>query len=119
MPLRQRLTKSTEHVISYSSKASRETLDREKMAGIFETAVTINHEVNSPLMAILGNVSLLLRDTSNLDKSLTRKLRNIEKAAKRIQYVTARLLRVTKPISIEYIDGVQMLDITDVTPRED
>jgi signal transduction histidine kinase len=119
VPLRQRLIKSPEPVLSYRSKSSRENLDREKMAGIFETAVTLNHEVNSPLMVILGNVSLLLRDIDNQDKALTKKLKSIEKAAKRIQYVTARLLRVTKPISVEYIDGIQMLDITDVTRRED
>jgi hypothetical protein len=81
--------------------------------------ISIGRKWRAFLMVILGNVSLLLRDIDNQDKALTKKLKSIEKAAKRIQYVTARLLRVTKPISVEYIDGIQMLDITDVTRRED
>lgn len=118
MPLRQRLVKPVERAVSYSSKSTRKDLDLEKMAGISETAMTINHEINSPLMTILGNVSLLLRDSDNLDMSLTKKLKSIERAAKRIQYVTERLLRITKPVSVEYVAGIRMLDINEVTQRK-
>lgn len=81
------------------------------MAGIMETAVTINHELNTPLMTILGNVELLLRDSGKLDQSLAKRLKSIERSAKRIQYVAARLLRITRPNSVEYVDGVRMLDM--------
>ena len=89
--------------------------DREKfkMDGIRETVVTINHEINSPLTAILGNVQLLLRDKDELDERLLAKLKTIEESADRIQQVTKRLLQVRRPRSVEYSDGIWMLDISD------
>jgi len=84
-----------------------------KMSGIRETAVTVNHEINSPLTAILGNVQLLLRGKDELDERLLAKLKTIEESADRIQQVTKRLLQVQRPRSIEYSDGIWMLDISD------
>ena len=34
-------------------------IEKERMGAIVETAVTVNHEINNPLTAILGNVQLL------------------------------------------------------------
>ncbi|MFH1687024.1 MAG: histidine kinase dimerization/phospho-acceptor domain-containing protein [bacterium] len=87
--------------------------EKSKMSGIRETAVTVNHEINSPLTAILGNVQLLLRDKDQLDAKLLAKLKTIEESAERIQRVTKRLLKVQKPRSVEYSDGIWMLDISD------
>jgi len=83
------------------------------MVGIAETAVTVHHEINSPLTAILGNVRLLLRDVGTLDKPVADKLKTIEVSAERIVDVTRRLLRVTRPDSVEYVQGIRMLDISD------
>lgn len=85
--------------------------DDYRLEAIQETAVTVNHEVNSPLTAILGNVQLLLRDKDKLDAGLVTKLRTIEESAERIRDVTKRLLDVSEPRSIDYSDGIRMLDI--------
>lgn len=111
-PRRQLQNAETGAVVPVT-KLSRKSPERGKMAGIMEMAVTINHELNSPLMIILGNVELLLRDTGKLDQSLARKLKSIERSAKRIQFVTARLLRMTRNDSVEYAAGVKMLDISE------
>jgi len=93
--------------------ASASELEREKLAGITETAVTVNHEVNSPLTAILGNIQLLLRDSDSLDERLVAKLKTIEKSAERIQEVTRLLMRVRKPRSKQYSEGITMLDLSE------
>jgi signal transduction histidine kinase len=114
--------RTVEHAVGAASPGSRPIkryLNRQKMAGIVETAVTVNHEINSPLAAILGNVRLLLRDPEKLDKSLAERLLIIEMSAERILAVTRRLLRITRPDSVEYVEGIRMLDISDDNQRED
>jgi len=83
----------------------------EKVASILETAVTINHEINNPLTAILGNTQLILLDKDKLTKDLLAKITTIEKSALRIRQVTQKLMAVIEPITTPYIDGLQMLDI--------
>jgi len=95
------------------SDAFRKALDKEKLAGIVETAVTVNHEINSPLTAILGNVQLLLRGADGFDEDLVKKLKTIEQSAERIQSVTRRLMHISTPRSAEYSGGIRMLDISE------
>jgi signal transduction histidine kinase len=119
MALRKRALERQTDAALPGSRTAQEFLDREKMTGIIETAVTFNHEVNSPLAVILGHVQLLLRDSKNLDKSIAAKLRVIEASAKRIQTTTGRLLRIIRPDSVEYIEGIRMIDISEGNQRED
>ena len=97
-----------------------EILDKERLAAIVETAVTVNHEINNPLTAILGNVQLLLMHAENLDENTRQKLKVVEKSAFKIRDVTQRLLRITSVRSVEYVDGTNMLQLPDEeTPEKD
>lgn len=87
--------------------------DQARLSAIQETAVTVNHEINNPLTAILGNVQLLLLKRQDLDDELVAKLRVIETSALKIKDVTQRLLRLTSARSAEYIEGTSMLDLSD------
>ena len=91
----------------------KEALKKERMAAIVETTVTVNHEVNNPLTAILGNVQLLLLKKEGLDSELVDKLKTIETSALRIRDVTQRLLRISNPRSVDYAEGKKMLDLSD------
>jgi len=91
----------------------RELIDRERLAAILETAVTVNHEINNPLTAILGNVQLILLKRKDLDEELRTKLGVIEESASRIKDVTQRLLRLTSVRSVNYTDGTSMIDLSD------
>ncbi|MEW6411488.1 MAG: histidine kinase dimerization/phospho-acceptor domain-containing protein [Candidatus Zixiibacteriota bacterium] len=93
--------------------ADQQLLDKERLAAIIETAVTVNHEVNNPLTAILGNVQLLLLKREDLDEELKSKLKTIEASAMKIKDVTQRLMRLTTPRSVEYSDGTKMVDISE------
>ncbi len=119
MAHRKRIVDIAVEVPSIGSRTINRPLNREKMAGIVETAVTVNHEINTPLAAILGNIRLLLRDPEKLDKSLIERLKVIEMSADRILTVTRRLLLIARPDSVEYVEGTQMLDISDNNQRED
>lgn len=92
---------------------SKEVLDKARLSAITDTAVTVNHEVNNPLTAILGNVQLLLSRNEGLSDEAIKKLRIVEECALKIRDVTQRLLKLTQAKSIEYSEGSTMLDLSD------
>ncbi len=96
----------------------REALDQERLGGIVETAITVNHEVNNPLTAILGNVQLLLFKRDDLDDELKQKLKVIEESALKIKDITKRLMHITTPKSVEYTKGTTMLDLSDDSEQD-
>lgn len=94
---------------------STDALHKERLAAIVETAVTVNHEINNPLTAILGNVQLLLMKEDSLPEDLRKKLRTVEESALKIRSVTQRLLRITDARSVQYVQGTNMIEL----PSED
>lgn len=90
----------------------REIIDKERLGAIIETAITVNHEINNPLTAILGNIQLLLLHRKDLDEEITAKLRTMESSAMKIKDVTQRLLRVSSARTVEYSEGTTMLDLS-------
>ncbi len=111
---------AAENVLSYLeirravqalSVSQAEELKKERLAAIIETAIAVSHEVNNPLTAVLGNAQLLRLRTRDLPPDVEEKLKIIEEAAGRIQEVTAALMRITEPTSLEYTPGLKMLDI--------
>jgi PAS domain S-box-containing protein len=86
-------------------------LEAERLAAITETAIGINHEINNPLCAILGNTQLLLMEKDKLDPRVIKKLKSIEKEITRIHEVAERLARISRPVLKEYVGGKLMLDV--------
>lgn len=83
-----------------------------------ETAATINHEINNPLMAVIGNVELLLRRDALTDPDAREKLNRVHEAATRIHQVTQNLMRISNPRSVPYPGGSSMIDLSG-SPRSD
>lgn len=65
--------------------------EAEKLEMVTTVASTLNHEINNPLMAILGNVELLLDDPRLNDGGILEKLKMIEQSARRIQEITQQM----------------------------
>ncbi len=89
------------------------TVRQERLKAIKETAATVNHEINNPLTAVLGNIQLLLMRSDELDESLLRKLKIVEESALRIRDVTRKLMNITSDSVTEYIPGSKMLDLSE------
>ncbi len=96
-----------------STESQKEIIEKERLTAVLETAVTVNHEVNNPLQAIIGNIQLLLMKKENLDEGTIDKLKAIEESALKINNVTQKLMRMTSPKTIQYSDGTKMIDIND------
>ena len=83
----------------------------EKLATILETAITVNHAINNPLVPILGHAQFLLQDERIVDEDIRKRLNIIINNALRIKNITQKLTRISKPVSKEYIKGTRMLDL--------
>ncbi len=91
----------------------------ERLKAIIQTAVTINHEVNNPLAAVLGYAQLILSKPENLDPDTIDKLKKIETGALRIKEVTNRLLKIVEPVIVKYAGDVRMVDLEQSKTKED
>ena len=81
------------------------------LAGIGETTIALEHEINNPLSALLGHAELLMMDqTLNVEQS--EQLAVIHEQAVRIAAVVRRLARLKHPQSVEYLTGSRMLDLS-------
>lgn len=86
------------------------------MAGIGQTALAIQHEVNNPLAALLGNVQLML-----MDDALSSEVRvlgdDMLAQARRVANVVKRLSQLEAPRTVEYLTGATMLDLSERNSR--
>ena len=81
------------------------------LAGIGETAVALQHEINNPLAALMGNVQLLERNMVPPDEQPT-VLAEVVAQGKRIADVLRRLRELTEAKSVDYAGGIKMLDLS-------
>ncbi|MEZ5358712.1 MAG: response regulator [Candidatus Zixiibacteriota bacterium] len=73
----------------------------EKLETITTMTSTLNHEINNPLMAILGTVELLLENRDSYSPDLQKKLDMIMNSARRIQSITRQMANLTTTATTE------------------
>jgi DNA-binding response OmpR family regulator len=81
------------------------------LAGIGETTIALEHEINNPLSALLGHAELLLME-GGLTADQREQLHIIREQAARIADVVRRLARLKNPQSVEYMSGARMIDLS-------
>jgi len=59
---------------------------------VAQTAATLSHEINNPLMAITGLVEILRKERQKLPGDVVEKIEQIGSAAERIRKVTEKLI---------------------------
>ena len=80
-------------------------------AGIGETAIALQHEINNPLSALLGHAELLLMEYRDRGEK-NEQLDVILEQASRIAEVVKRIAKLRNPQTVEYIQGARMLDLS-------
>jgi len=96
----------------HARRAAERALARAQwLAGIGETSLALQHEINNPLTAILGNASLLEMDDFGGDES-RELVHTIAEQARRIGEVVRRLAALKNPRSVPYLEGATMLDLS-------
>jgi DNA-binding response OmpR family regulator len=112
--LRARLEIAHQRIIQNEGRRAAEAeLARSRwLAGIGETTIALEHEINNPLSALLGHAELMLMDTEHLMESQCEQLRIIQEQAARIADVVRRLGKLKNPQTVEYLAGARMIDLS-------
>ena len=112
--LRARLEIATRRIAQDEARRAAEAeLARARwLAGIGETTIALEHEINNPLSALLGHAELLLMDRT-LSADQREQLQVIREQAARIADVVRRLAKLKNPQSVEYLSGARMLDLSE------
>lgn len=80
------------------------------LAGIGEATLALQHEINNPLSALLGNAELMIMDLE--EKGERNELLDvIHEQALRIAEVVRRLRRLKNPESVDYVGGSRMINL--------
>ncbi len=88
-----------------------ELVKNERMALFGQMAIALNHEINNPLLVVIGNAESLLVSGS-LDEHTRAALNAIVEAGQRIANVTHRLKKIEQIQLTEYVkNGPMMLDL--------
>ena len=86
------------------------------LAGIGETTIALEHEINNPLSALLGHAELLLMEDGITDGQ-REQLAIIQEQAARIADVVRRLAKLKNPQTVEYLAGARMIDLSSTRAR--
>jgi signal transduction histidine kinase len=89
------LTRRVEERTRELEQAHKRLLETSKLAAIGQLGAGVAHEINNPLVGILGNVQLMLMKLGENDKTRD-VLKKVEAAAKRCKEVTQNLLRFSE-----------------------
>lgn len=81
------------------------------LAGIGETTIALQHEINNPLSALLGHAELLQMEFKDRAEP-NEQVEVIFEQARRIADVVKRLGTLKNPASVDYIAGAKMIDLS-------
>jgi PAS domain S-box-containing protein len=96
--------------ISDRKLAEKERTHKEKLRGVLEMAGAASHELNQPLQVISGYAELLLREMPEEHPVYTY-IHEIKEHIDRLGKVTRKIMRITKYETLDYVDGVKIIDI--------
>jgi len=98
------------HELGADERRYVKNLKQQEQANLIRiTAGTMYHEINNPLMTILGMTELILDNGYDCDHEVTKKLRIIRKSAQRIQITLTRMSLISEPTIKETASG-KMID---------
>lgn len=111
--LRARVTIAERRIaIDEKRRRAEEALARAQwLAGIGQTSLAVQHEINNPLTALLAETALLAGNCA-ADIRQREQLETIASMARRIGQVVRQLAQLDDPRTVEYMAGSQMLDLS-------
>jgi DNA-binding response OmpR family regulator len=109
--LRARLIVSRRRIAQSAAqrRAEVELVDARRLSAIGETTLSLQHEINNPLSALLGNAELLLMEMREKGEK-NELLIVIHEQAMRIADVVRRLRRLKDPETVDYVGGTKIIN---------
>ena len=100
----------TIHDISWRKQAEEERMMREKLQGVLEMAGAICHEMNQPIQSVSAYSENLIEDFTE-DMPAYERVKKIIDLTKKMGMITSKLQRITKYETMNYVEGVRIIDI--------
>jgi DNA-binding response OmpR family regulator len=92
-------------------RSAEEALSKARwLSGIGEATLALQHEINNPLSALLGNAELMQMELAGRGEK-SELLTIIHEQALRIAEVVRRLRQLKNPESVDYVGGSRMIDL--------
>lgn len=91
--------------------AEQDLLRAERFAAVGEMTVTLNHEINNPLMAAFADVELLLAEPDASPETVRQGLEDIRQALRRIRDIVHRIGKLREVRTKDYLRGIRMVDL--------
>lgn len=86
-----------------------ELMEKNRLAAVTETVLTVGHEINNPLLAIRGNLELI--EPEGLPENIKKRIITVKADFERIREATEKLSRITRPIPNTVYGDIGMLDL--------
>jgi|GEM_PF-2086008 len=98
--------------LSEQRRLEEQAREAESLKAVMLAAVTVNHEINNPLTAIVGNLFLLRRELGDAaTPEMLQRIDLAERSASQIQEVAHKLEQVSAVRRVRYLGDTDMLDI--------
>jgi len=113
---RQLLWNLIKHLFEFNAqilKMQQELIEKNRLAAITETVLTLGHEINNPLLIMDGNIERLESAIagSQTDSQVKELVSNIKTGCVRIMAATDKLSRLSKPVMSEEFGGKKIIDL--------
>ena len=92
-------------------------IEGERIAVVSQVAITIRHEVNNALAAIMAEAQLL-QQTSQLTPDQASAVKHVLDMSRRVRDSMDRLSTLTRAPTTEYVPGVKMIDLDKLKEEE-
>jgi two-component system NtrC family sensor kinase len=103
--------------LSEQRRLEEQAREAESLKAVMLAAVTVNHEINNPLTAIVGNLFLLKRELGqSATPEMLQRIELAERSAQQIQDVAHKLEQVSAVRRVRYLGDTDMLDIEPHAP---
>lgn len=86
-------------------ETQKQLIAQEKLKAVVELAASINHEVNNPLSAIIGNAQMLELDVIKMPPEMITRIKAIVDGARRISLITHKLLKIDRLVTESYLNS--------------
>ena len=92
-------------------EAQEKLIEAERRAAVGQIGITVRHEINNPLTAILGQTQLLLMRRDPMSDDIKNRLKTIEHLSLRIRDIVKKLEAIKQAPVTEYVKGEYMIDL--------
>ena len=92
------------------STAERDLVAMERRTAMGQMTVTLHHEINNPLMSAMADVELMMEEPETTPAQRAT-LAEVLQSLERIRDIVRRVGTLKSADTVEYLDGVQMVDL--------